>query len=144
MLMYYDARPSTMNGMFCTDRPSETLKGYFPFRMFNTLYQLGEAAAVESDCPELTLCAAKNGAEAAIFIAHFDDDDTKPAKDISLTLKHADYPKGARVIFSLLDAEHDDEVIREELISPNAVECVLSFRMPLDSAMLIRVLPAEM
>ena len=143
MLMYYDARPCTMNGMYCTDRPSETLKGYFPFRMFNTLYQLGEAAAVESDCPELTLCAAKNGGEAAILAAYFDDDDTKPAKDVSLTLKHADYPKGARVIFSLLDADHDDEVVKEELLSPNAAEYVLSFRMPLDSAMLIRVLPAE-
>ena len=143
MLMYYDARPCTMNGMYCTDRPSETLKGYFPFRMFNTLYQLGEAAAVESDCPELTLCAAKNGGEAAILAAYFDDDDTKPVKDVSLTLKHADYPKGARVIFSLLDADHDDEVVKEELLSPNAAEYVLSFRMPLDSAMLIRVLPAE-
>ena len=143
MLMYYDARPCTMNGMYCTDRPSETLKGYFPFRMFNTLYQLGEAVAVESDCPELTLCAAKNGGEAAILAAYFDDDDTKPVKDVSLTLKHADYPKGARVIFSLLDADHDDEVVKEELLSPNAAEYVLSFRMPLDSAMLIRVLPAE-
>ena len=47
------------------------------------------------------------------------------------------------MIFSLLDADHDDEVVKEELISPNAAECTFSFRMPLDSAMLIRVLPAE-
>lgn len=31
MLMYYDARPCAMNGLFCTDWVCECLKGYYPF-----------------------------------------------------------------------------------------------------------------
>ena len=41
MLMYYDARPCGMNGMFSTDFVCDRLKGYYPFYMFNALYQLG-------------------------------------------------------------------------------------------------------
>ncbi|MBQ4086215.1 MAG: hypothetical protein IJC54_06560, partial [Clostridia bacterium] len=37
MLMYYDARPCGMNGMFSTDFICDCLKGYYPFRMFNEL-----------------------------------------------------------------------------------------------------------
>ena len=43
MLMYYDARPCAMNGMFATDYVCDLLKGYYPFRMFNELYKLDHA-----------------------------------------------------------------------------------------------------
>lgn len=143
LLMYYDARPCSMNGMFNTDLPSERLKGYYPFRMFNTLYQLGESVAVESDDPALYLLAAKGKEGAAVLVTYFDDHDPQPDKDIRLTLKQLSCPKGARVVYSLLDEEHDDEVVREECISPDINGCTLSLHMPLYSSMLIRILPVE-
>lgn len=143
LLMYYDARPCCMNGMFNTDFPNERLKGYYPFRMFNTLYQLGESVAVESDDPTLYLVAAQGDAGAAIVVTYFHDDAPQPDKDIRLTLKQLALPKGARVVYSLLDETHDDEVVREECISPCAESCTLSLHMPLYSSMLIRILPVD-
>ena len=40
ILMYYDARPCGMNGMYSTDLVCNTLKGYHPFHMFNKLFKL--------------------------------------------------------------------------------------------------------
>ena len=53
MLMYYDARPCGMNGLFNTDFVNECLKGYYPFRMFNELYKLGNSVEVTCDCDEI-------------------------------------------------------------------------------------------
>ena len=46
--MYYDARPCGMCGMFNTDT-LEPLKGYYPFLMFNALYQLKQELPAASD-----------------------------------------------------------------------------------------------
>lgn len=59
MLMYYDASPGIWNGMYDT-RTLRPLKGYYPFKMFRTLYDLGTAAAVSCNDPQLHAAAAKD------------------------------------------------------------------------------------
>lgn len=49
MLMYYDAHPCCMNGLFCTDWVCENLKGYYPFRMFNELYKKEHSVSIKTE-----------------------------------------------------------------------------------------------
>ena len=60
MLMYYDARPTAMNGLwdFYTFRP---LKGYYPFLMYSRLYALKKSVAYETASSDLYVTAAKDG-----------------------------------------------------------------------------------
>lgn len=103
MLMYYDARPSGMNGMFDTDRPCEILKGYYPFRMFNELYKCDVAVQTEN-AEHIYLCAAKSEDRAALMFTHYAEDDETPAKDVRL---RCDLSGEHTYRFYLLDEAHD-------------------------------------
>jgi hypothetical protein len=70
LLMYYDARPCGMNGLYCTDYVFETLKGYYPFPMFNRLYTQGEAVAVERRSEDVWAAAARG--EEQVVMLHFE------------------------------------------------------------------------
>ena len=75
MLMYYDARPCGMNGMFSTDFVCERLKGYYPFYMFGQLYKLDSAVLTEMDDENLYAVAAKSDTEAAVMFTRYNDED---------------------------------------------------------------------
>jgi len=77
MMMYYDARPGTiLNGMF-DFYTLGTLKGYHPFRLFNTLYRLGISCSTVSDDSAIYAAAARDEAgNQAIMLCHYTDDDT--------------------------------------------------------------------
>ena len=107
MLMYYDARPCSMNGMFSTDFVCEKLKGYYPFYMFNTLYQLKNAVAAHSDTPEGYTCAACNDQEAAVMLTHFNDDDTTQAQTFSIDLSGFGGENGTELEYFVLDESND-------------------------------------
>ena len=67
MLMYYDARPCGMNGMFdmSTFKP---LKGYYPYLMFKELLDLGTYVKTEYNKNNIYSCAATNGESYAIIM----------------------------------------------------------------------------
>lgn len=113
MLMYYDARPCGMNGMFNTDFVCDKLKGYYPFLMFNELYKLGECVASEAD-EGVHVCAAKNDTEAAVMISCFNDDDATEPFDLSVDLSEFGGENGAQIEFYVLDENHDMELVRKE------------------------------
>ena len=126
MMMYYDARPGAFNGLFdyYTNAP---LKGYYPFKMFHTLYTLGTACQCAADKKEIYAAAAKGEADQAVMISYFtDDDDCKESCDITL-----DFCGGAnKYEIWILDNEKDMERIgfiatNEKItLSPNTV-CLL-------------------
>ncbi len=95
MLMYYDARPTAMNGMwdFYTFRP---LKGYYPFLMYSRLYELENSVAYETSDPDLYVSAATNGEKSAAMVVHYAEDDSKKGKKVTIDLKGADLD-GAKV-----------------------------------------------
>ncbi len=109
MLMYYDARPCGMNGLFCTDFVCDCLKGYYPFRMFNELYKLGNCVCASSDDSDIYVCAACNGDKAAVMLSYFNDDDNSPSKKVHIDLSQFD--STAKIY--LLDKEHDMELVNQ-------------------------------
>ena len=126
MLMYYDARPSRYNGLFdfYTYAP---LKGYYPFKMFNVLYQLGNACRCTAEDACIYAAAAKDEHGSAVMISYFtDDDDCHAEKRIQLNLL-----SGAQEYdVMLLDAAHNAEALQcvaasgEIVLQPNTV-CLL-------------------
>lgn len=126
MMMYYDARPSSYNGLF-DYYTNEPLKGYYPFKMFDALYKLGAACKCSLDGDGIYAAAAKNGCEEAVMISYFTDDDAcKESCDILL-----DFCGGTgRYEIWMLDSERDMESIgiiaatEKITLSPNTV-CLL-------------------
>lgn len=106
MLMYYDARPSSMNGMFETTTLAK-LKGYYPFLMFNDLYKLEKSCFVASDDDEVYAVAAENDGKASAMICYYTDDDSKGAKTVKLNLEN----ENGEFEYYLLDQNHDCEKI---------------------------------
>ena len=111
MLMYYDARPCGMNGMFSTDMVCDKLKGYYPFYMFNQLYRLGEAVKTVSDDGAIYACAAANDNEAAVMVTHYSDDDTKESVEVAVDLSGFGGAEGSEIEYYLLDENRDAELV---------------------------------
>ena len=107
MLMYYDARPCGMNGMFNTDLVCDKLKGYYPFPMFNTLYKIKENVTVSSDVQGIYLCAAANEKEAAVMITHFNDDDSTAPVTVELDFRSFGCNDGTEIEILVLDETRD-------------------------------------
>ena len=116
MLMYYDARPCTMNGMFSTDIVIDRLKGYYPFRMFNTLYKCGTAAEFVTDDTTIYGAAATGDKNAAVMFTYYDDLDEAENKQVKLNLSSLP-GSPVKLTVRLLDATHDDEPVREEILT---------------------------
>jgi hypothetical protein len=135
-LMYYDARPSAMNGLFNTDLVSERLKGYYPFYMFNQLYQQKEAVALDRDSADVWAAAAK-GTEQNTMLAYFNDDDTKPEKTVKVELQNVENANGVRLEYYLLDETHDCELVREEIFT--AENFAAYVKMPRNSVYLLKI-----
>ena len=132
--MYYDARPCGMCGLFDTDTMA-LLKGYYPFPMFNALYQLGAQAESTSDEGIYSL-AAVHETEAAVLLTHYYDEDELPRETVKLSL--AGLPAGVwNAGLYLLDAEHDSELVGEELLANGGADVYVT--LPLFGTYLIRL-----
>jgi hypothetical protein len=107
LLMYYDARPCGMNGMFSTDYVCEKLKGYYPFYMFNTLYKLGTSVESTSDSEYAYVTAASNESEAALMLTHYAEDDDHTAEDFLLDLRGFASESGVELELFVLDESND-------------------------------------
>ncbi len=108
MLMYYDARPCAMNGMwdFYTFRP---LKGYYPFFIYANLYELGNSVSYETDDPDIYISAATDGKSSRAMVVYYAEDDSKMGKKVTINLNGADLD-GAKIF--VVDANN---TMREHL-----------------------------
>ncbi len=135
-LMYYDARPCAMNGLFSTDLVTKVLKGYYPFYMFNKLYELGtQVKSVTDDEYHVFACAAKGNGKYAVMVTHFNNDDSAPETEVKLTLHNIGINAPCRICYYLLDDNHDCKLVREEKICSS--EAVSYLNMPLFSTYLV-------
>ena len=137
MLMYYDARPCGMNGMFNTDFVCECLKGYYPFRMFNELYKLGNCVEIQCNNDNVKACAAvsDSGENGAVMVSYFDDNDNAPSEKINVEAKGFETAE-----VYLLDAAHDMEKIGTEKVQSGRI----SLDIPLYGTYLIKLSKGEM
>ncbi len=132
MLMYYDARPCGMNGMFCTDFVCENLKGYYPFRMFNELYKKGNAILVEGSENIYVAAAKGDNYDASIMLTYFDNDEKEDFKDIEIQLCDNDKTRTAEIY--LLDENNDMELVKTEIVNGK-----INLKMSLFSTVLVNV-----
>ena len=142
LLMYYDARPCAMNGMFCTDFVCDKLKGYYPFWMFNKLFKLGESFESLSDDKSIMSCAAAGAEGKAVMLTYYRDEDEAEAAAVKLTLGNLSCDKPTKISFYLLDAAHDAELVREETV--NCLTAELYLKLDLFSTYLVTAEPAEL
>ena len=108
MLMYYDARPCAYNGLF-DFYTKEPLKGYYPFRMFNTLYSLGKGCECITEGDNIYAAAAKDekGNSAVMFSYFIDDDNNTADKIIELDIEGGK----AEYQMYLLDKDHSEQLM---------------------------------
>lgn len=140
MLMYYDARPCTLNGMFSTDLVCDRLKGYYPFRMFNQVYRCGTAAEIKSDDPTVYGVAAVGKRNAAVMFTYYEDLDEAENKRVKLELK--DLPgTPVKMTLRVLDEDHDDEPVREEIFTGKSATVYLD--LALFTTCLVTLEPAD-
>ena len=138
MLMYYDARPTAMNGMFNTDLVCDVQKPYYPFYMFNQLYKLNEAVEIERESDDVWAIAAK-GDEHNVMLSYYNDDDNTPEKTVRVDFKNVNNPNGVRLEYYCLDANHDCELIREEVFT--STEFASYIKMSNCTAYLLKAVP---
>ena len=137
MLMYYDARPCGMNGLFDTDYVCDRLKGYYPFLMFNSLYQQKEAVKPEIEGEDIYAAAAV-GDEQNVMLSYFNDDDNAPEKEVKITFKNVENGGRVRLEYYLLDEDHDAELVREEIFTSGEFSAYV--KMPLFSTYLLKII----
>ena len=135
MLMYYDARPGGMNGLFSTDLICNILKGYYPFRMFNALYKLGECVEPEVNGEDIYVSAAKGKGGAAIMITHFSDDDATAAKEVELDLSEIAIDGKYELCCYILDDTHDMKKTID--LTTSGKELSLKLELPLFTTCLV-------
>ncbi len=115
MLMYYDARPGAMNGLFCTDWVCENLKGYYPFKMFNELYKKDYAIRVENDeASDIHIAAAKNEDDTSIMLTYFDNDEKERVVDVEIILEDSYNERIAEIY--LLDENNNMEIVESKVV----------------------------
>jgi len=85
------------------------LKGYYPFKMFNELYRLGNACECNSDDKSVYVMAANdNNGNNAILISYYTADDClAEKKEIQLNFGE----ERSKYDMLLLDANHDLEIV---------------------------------
>ncbi len=135
MLMYYDARPCAMNGLF--DDNLKPRKGYYCYPMFKKLKELGTHLPTAACQNDLYSCAATNGKEYAMMLTYFHDDDTLEDKDVCLAFAGAAQP--VKISVYVLDETHDCELSKEEYFSSSNFKMYM--KMSLFSVCLILVEP---
>ena len=97
---------------------------------------MGTAADVCAQTENIYACAATDGKNGAVMLTHFDDVDEAPTEDVCLAIKGLGAEKAVRAQFYLLDATHDNKLVREEILT--AKECSLYVSMKLFDTCLLR------
>lgn len=107
MLMYYDARPCTFNGLFdfYTLKP---LKGYYPFLWYGMLYGRREIRAVEAPEHIYSLCGVDEQGKTLTLLTHYDENDGAAAKTVRL-----DLGRKTTCEVWILDETHDGTYLKD-------------------------------
>ena len=125
MLMYYDTRPSVFNGVF-DFYTYEKLKGYYPFYWYGMLYDCERSTDAENKIENIySLCGVDKNGKATIILTYYSDDESLPAKNISL-----DIGKNGTYEIYCVDSTHNGELLD--------VTDSLAFNMELYTMLLIR------
>ena len=132
MLMYYDARPCGMNGMFTYEY--DKLKTYYTISAFSDLYELGTQVESENGDSVWTVGAKDADGNGAALVTYYNDDDTSAPKELKLTFSGFGYK--VKATYYLIDESHDLTLLREEIFTAETFSAYLT--LPLFSTYLIK------
>ncbi len=135
MLMYYEARPCAMSGIFVTDMPWKTRKAYYSFKMFNELYKLGTAVEISGDSKTIFGCAAANDEKCAVMFSHFSADENATPETVKVDMSGFSCENGVKAQYYLIDEEHNLELVKEEMLTGDSFAATVE--LPLYSSCLI-------
>lgn len=141
LLMYYDARPCAMNGLFSIDIVCKRLKEYYPFYMFNKLYMLGNAVKAEATDESLYVCAAEGKGKFAAMFTYFDDEVCEGKKTVRISFDNVSHQEPLKLSYYTLDEKCDCELVREETVSGKNFSAYVD--IPLYTAYLITAEKAD-
>lgn len=116
MLMYYDARPCNMNGLFETTL-LKPLKTYYVYQAFADLRDLGGCAQCEVGGEGVYAVAATDDARSAILMTAYNDKEDAPDREICINVQKKNGADGVRVEVYLLNDEKNMELVREEFFT---------------------------
>lgn len=128
MLMYYDARPHGMNGLFSSDVSLSPLKTYHVYHAFADLKELGDSVPVESLGEDLYAVAATCGNESAVLLTFYNDDIENGEKSVCIEVSGANSSGCVRAEFYLLDENNDMEIVKEEIFTSDRFHIRLKIR----------------
>ncbi len=141
MLMYYDARPCGMNGLFDTDTLA-LLPGFYTFYGFRELRRLGRYVPTEMDYDAgIYTCAAKSDDSAAVLISYYSDDDQTPAKLSRFEIKGAFPGKTVKAEIWASDGTREAGLVSEEYFTSDRFAVYLPLN--LHGVYLIRITTEE-
>ena len=115
MLMYYEARPCGMCGLWNTDT-LEPLKAYYSFLMFDVLKQLGTWVKADNILDDFYYCAATDGKDSAFAVTYFNEEDDAPAKELKIEFENAS-PRGTKAEIYLLDENNNMTLLSEQIFT---------------------------
>ncbi len=138
MLMYYDARPCAMNGLF-DQLTFEPLKPYYAFRIFDEIAQLGTQIPSVYFNEDIYTLASTNGKSYAAALTYYEDKDEDVKKDVKLTFTSLSGKK--KVLVYILDTEHDLTLTREEIFTADEFSVYLT--VPKFTSALIKIESSE-
>lgn len=104
MMMYYDASPCAMNGLwdFYTWYP---IKGYYSIYAFADIYELGTEVRTESDDNDIYVVGAKDeNGKKAVIISYYTDENDREEKIVNVNMEGYD---GEVTDIYTVDADHD-------------------------------------
>ena len=99
MIMYYDARPGTFNGLF-DFYTMEPLKGYYPFYIYANLYEMENQIEAICDDKDIYVVGAKNNDKCGLMVTYYSENDNDGAKKVTLDIDGFD---ASRLKFYLID-----------------------------------------
>jgi hypothetical protein len=112
MLMYYDARPCAMNGMFANET-YQPLKTYYVIKAFSTLYDMETAATAQAD-DNLYACASISKDEGAILTTYYNDDDTLDGEMVKVEINGFSNTSGVKAEVYAISESEDLTLVKEE------------------------------
>ncbi len=120
MLMYYDARPCTMNGLFSF--VYERYKGYYAVAAWGEMLKMGKECYSHSEIPDIYVTAAKGeDGKTLTVLTYYTDNKNAVEKSFTVKLKGE---KEAVNIY-LLDEEHNFDKITEYYLDENKLQITM-------------------
>jgi len=105
MLMYYDARPCTYNGLY--NEFLDQLKTYYAYKWYGMFYETtGEVRSENTVDNIYSLCGCYEDGKALAVITYFTNEEDAPEKEITV-----DFGREGKYEIYLLDEEHDATLI---------------------------------